>query len=287
MSFIALVLLLGLPIMTSSAGADAFFNGLGGLTGDFGNLFSETGLAVTLSFGIPTTIGLLSGTFGDQMFWQRVFCVRKENVKKTMITAAFIFGIVPVSLACFGFFAAGSGLHIADTQLVNVGAVIAFTPKWFLYLFFLLILSGLISTVDSILCAVSSVAGHDIVNRIEEKYNVKLNSVNLARCVMVCVAILAVLVANIPGITITYLFLFYGTLRSSVMLPTIFAIKGYKMSESGLFYGIIASLCIGLPIFAIGNLNGIVPMIVTGSLLTIGLSGAIAMLKKDRTHVSL
>ncbi len=287
MSFIALVLLLGLPIMTSSAGADAFFNGLGGLTGDFGNLFSETGLAVTLSFGIPTTIGLLSGTFGDQMFWQRVFCVRKENVKKTMITAAFIFGIVPVSLACFGFFAAGSGLHIADTQLVNVGAVIAFTPKWFLYLFFLLILSGLISTVDSILCAVSSVAGHDIVNRIEEKYNVKLNSVNIARCVMVCVAVIAVLVANIPGITITYLFLFYGTLRSSVMLPTIFAIKGYKMSESGLYYGIIASLCIGLPIFAIGNLNGIVPMIVTGSLLTIGLSGAIAMLKKDRTHVSL
>ena len=287
MSFIALVLLLGLPIMTSSAGADAFFNGLGGLTGDFGNLFSETGLAVTLSFGIPTTIGLLSGTFGDQMFWQRVFCVRKENVKKTMITAAFIFGIVPVSLACFGFFAAGSGLHIADTQLVNVGAVIAFTPKWFLYLFFLLILSGLISTVDSILCAVSSVAGHDIVNRIEEKYNVELNSVNIARCVMVCVAVIAVLVANIPGITITYLFLFYGTLRSSVMLPTIFAIKGYKMSESGLYYGIIASLCIGLPIFAIGNLYGIVPMIVTGSLLTIGLSGAIAMLKKDRTHVSL
>lgn len=286
MSFIAIVLLLGLPIMTSNAGADAFFNGLGGITGDFNHLFDSTGIAVMLSFGIPTTIGLLSGTFGDQMFWQRVFCVRKENVKKTMITAAFIFGIVPVSLACFGFFAAGAGLSIADTQLVNVGAVIAFTPKWFLYLFFLLILSGLISTVDSILCAVSSVSGHDVVNRIEEKCGLqgKINSVMVARITMVFVAALAILVANIPGITITYLFLFYGTLRSSVMLPTIFAIKGYKMSESGLFYGIIASLCIGLPIFAIGNLNGIVPMIVTGSLLTIGLSGAISLLKKDKPN---
>lgn len=284
MGFIVAVLLLGLPIMTSNAGIDTLFNGLGGLSGKFGNLFDSTGIAVMLSFGLPTTIGLLSGTFGDQMFWQRVFCVKPENVKRTMITAAFIFGIVPISLSCFGFFAAGAHLPIADTQLVNVGAVIAFTPKWFLYLFFLLILSGLISTVDSILCAVSSVAGHDVVKRIEDKIGVEYDSVTVGRVAMVVVAILAVLVANIPGITITYLFLFYGTLRSSVMLPTIFAIKGYKMSESGLFYGILASLAVGLPIFAIGNLNGWVPMIVAGSLLTIGLSGAISLLKKDKAE---
>ena len=282
MGFIALVLLLGLPIMTSNAGIDTFFDGLAGISGDFGHLFDGNGIKVMLSFGIPTTIGLLSGTFGDQMFWQRVFCVKSENVKRTMITAAFIFAIVPVSLACFGFFAAGADLAIADKQLVNVGAVIAFMPKWFLYVFFLLILSGLISTVDSILCATSSVAGHDVVNRIEEKIGRKLNSVKVARFTMVIVALVALCIANVPGITITYLFLFYGTLRSSVMLPTIFAIKGYKMSESGIFYGIIASLCIGLPIFAIGNLYGIVPMIVAGSLLTIGLSGAIALLKKDK-----
>lgn len=283
MGFIVAVLLLGLPIMTSNAGVDTFFNGLGGLTGDFGNFFDKTGIAVMLSFGIPTTIGLLSGTFGDQMFWQRVFAVKPNHVKRTMITAACIFGIVPIALSCFGFFAAGAELPIADTQLVNVSAVIAFTPKWFLYLFFLLILSGLISTVDSILCAVSSVAGHDVVKRLEERSGLELNSVKVARAAMVLVAILAIGIANIPGITITYLFLFYGTLRSSVMLPTIFAIKGYKMSESGLFYGILASLVIGLPIFAIGNLNGWVPMIVTGSLLTIGLSGAISLLKKDKT----
>ena len=280
MGFIVAVLLLGLPIMTSNAGAETFFNGLGGLTGNYLHLFDSTGIAVMLSFGLPTTIGLLSGTFGDQMFWQRVFCVKPQHVKRTMVTAAFIFAVVPISLSCFGFFAAGAQLTIADTQLVNVGAVIAFTPKWFLYLFFMLILSGLISTVDSILCAVSSVAGHDVVKRIEEKTGTEFNSVKIGRIAMIIVAILAIGVANIPGITITYLFLFYGTLRSAVMLPTIFAIKGYKMSESGLFYGILASLAVGLPIFAIGNLNGWVPMIVAGSLLTIGLSGAISLLKK-------
>lgn len=281
MGFIILVLLLGLPIMASNAGIDTLFKGIGGISGDFGSLFSKGGIAVMLSFGIPTTIGLLSGTFGDQMFWQRTFAVEKTKVKKTMILAGLIFAIVPISLSLFGFFAAGAGLPIQDTQLVNVASVIAFTPKWFLYLFFLLIVSGLISTVDSILCAVSSVAGHDLVVRFAKDKS-DVNSVRIGRMTMIVVTILGIGVANIPGIQITYLFLFYGTLRSSVMLPTIFAIKGYRMSEKGIYYGIITSLTIGLPIFAIGNLNGNIPMILTGSLFTILASGIMALKLKNK-----
>ena len=300
MLWIVIVLLLGLPIMFSSAGPNALFNGLGGITGDFGSLFSATGIMVALSFGIPTTIGLLSGTFGDQMFWQRVFCVKADKVKRTMITAAFIFAAVPISLAVFGFFAAGTGLAISDTQLTNVGAVMAFCPKCFLYLFFVLILSGLISTVDSIICAVSSVAGHDVVKRLSmnEKWHGRIqkniflfilfaNEVRAARFAMIVVTIIAILIANIPGLTILYLFLLYGTLRSSVMLPTVFAILGKRMSERGLFYGILTSMIVGLPIFAYGNFTGNIPMIVFGSLFTILASGIMAVRRKPLQRGSM
>lgn len=293
MLWIVVVLLLGLPIMFSSAGPEALFNGLGGVNGGFSDLFSGNGLMVTLSFGIPTTIGLLSGTFGDQMFWQRVFCVKADKVKRTMITAAFIFAVVPISLAVFGFFAAGAGLAISDTQLTNVGAVMAFCPKWFLYLFFVLVLSGLISTVDSIICAVSSVAGHDVVKRLSmnEKWHERIqkniflfilfaNEVRAARFAMIAVTVIAILIANIPGLTILYLFLLYGTLRSSVMLPTVFAILGKRMSERGLFYGVLTSMIVGLPIFAYGNFTGNIPMIVFGSLFTILASGLMAIRRK-------
>lgn len=279
MGFIVAVLLLGLPIISSNVGWETLTAGLGGIGGDYGSLFSGKGIDVMLSFGIPTTIGLLSGTFGDQMFWQRTFSVKENHVGKTMFTAALIFGIVPINLSLFGFFAAGSGLAVEDTQLVNVATVIAYTPKWFLYLFFVLILAGLMSTVDSILCAVSSVAGHDVITRIREAHPYALQNttdVGFGRLVMVVVAALAVLIANIPGLTITYLFLFYGTLRSSVMLPTIFAIKGRKMTESGLFWGIVVSLAVGLPMFALGKLNGSTGWTLTGSLFTILASGIIA-----------
>lgn len=298
MGFIVAVLVIGLPIITSNVGFETLLNGMGGISGNFSNLFDRNGLVVMLSFGISTTIGLLSGTFGDQMFWQRAFCVEYKKVKKTMILASVIFGIVPVSLSLFGFFAAGAGLQVSDTQLVNVFSVINFTPGWFLYLFFLLILAGLISTVDSILCAVSSVAGHDIMNRLAYSFNVqqdgdggfvvrgcKVSSVAVGRIAMVVVSVAAVLIANIKGITITYLFLFYGTLRSSVMLPTIFAIQKKKMHERGLFYGIITSLCVGLPVFAYGNLNGNIPLIITGSLVSILASGILSRTLKDTTVI--
>lgn len=282
MGFIIAVLLLGLPIMLNNTPAHCLRDGLGGITGGYRSLGGAAGLNIFLTFGLPTTIGLLSGTFGDQMFWQRTFAVRQDSVKKTMIAAAFIFAVVPISLSLFGFFVAGAGMEVADTQLTNVTAVLNFTPRWFIYLFFLLILSGLISTVDSILCAVSSVAGHDVAERIKGAKDfigtgfgkwLFVSELRIARLSMLATLILAIAIANIPGMTITYLFLFYGTLRSSVMLPTIFAIKGVKMSEKGLFWGIVASLAIGLPVFSIGKLGGNAAVIVTGSLLTILLSG--------------
>ncbi len=295
MLWIIVVLAVGLPIIFSNAGTATFTDGLAGVSGSFGSLIDGNGIDVALSFGIPTAIGLLSGTFGDQMFWQRVFSIREGDVKKSMLFGALIFACVPVSLSFLGFIAAGAHLDIADTQLTNVASVIAFAPKWFILPFMLLILSGLMSTVDSILCAVSSVAGHDISARIfaSKEWCGRIldnrllhfflgDGQRLAKMAMIAVAIFAIIIANIPGMTILYLFLLYGTLRSSVMLPSVWAIKGVKMSEGGLFWGILLSICVGLPIFAYGNLTGNVPLIVTGSLLTIGLSGVLSLFSKER-----
>lgn len=281
MVWIVIVLLVGLPFMfTNGGGAESLVKGLSGVAGDITSMFNGKGLGVTLAFGIPTTIGLLSGTFGDQMFWQRIFAVKQEHVKRSMLLASAIFALVPLSLAVFGFFAAGNGLEIADTQLVNVAAVKAYAPNWFLWVFMIMILSGLISTVDSIICAVSSVSGHDLTVRVKKLQYYR--PVDIARVSMVIVAALAIGIANIPGLKILHLFLIYGTLRASVMLPSAFAIRGIRMSERGLFYGLLTSMLIGLPVFAIGKFSGDTLLIVVGSLFTILASGIISVTVKDK-----
>lgn len=277
MIWIAIVLLIGLPFVFSNAGTDTILKGLSGATGEYGSLFGGKSFDVFLSFGIPVTIGLLSGPFGDQMFWQRVFSIKKNEVKKAMFRSAIIFAIVPISLAIFGFAFAGSGLVNVDPQLTNVQSAIAFAPRWFLWLFMFMILSGLISTADSIICAVSSIAGHDLIIRTGNK----LDSVKVSRLAMVVVTVLAIIVAN-SGITILYLFLIYGILRSSVLLPTIYAVKGWAMSEKGLFYGILTSIVVGLPVFAYGKLTGNLTLIIIGSLIAVFASGIISLFGKNK-----
>lgn len=273
MVFIAIVGLTFIPwLIYNIEGPATIMKGIGGLSGQFTNLFDQNGLTVFLTFGLPATIGLLSGPFGDQSFWQRAFSIKEGSVKGAFILGAFVFAIVPITMSMLGFGAAGLGLKVPDAQLVNLEMVTRFLPIWCLVPFVYMLLMGLCSTLDSNLSAVSSIGGHDMA----DKFGYKGNVINYSRIYMVGVAILALLIANLPGMQILYLFLFYATLRSSTLLPTVTMIlRGKSVSEAGMFYGILTSLAIGLPIFAYGNFNKVTVFIVAGSLTTVLASGII------------
>lgn len=225
---------------------------------------------VFLSFGLATTIGLMSGPFGDQSFWQRSFATQKEKVKGAFIKGSLIFAVVPVLMSLLGFIAAGAGLKVTDLQLTNLETVQTFLPAWAIYPFVFMILAGLGSTLDSNLAAIASLIGKD--------------SVKDARLSMVALTVLGLLVSWIPGIEIVYLFMFYGTLRATTLLPTVTALLTDKMEEKGVFYGILVSFVLGLPIFVYGNFMDKTGFIVAGSLITVLTSGLITYLW-GRFHV--
>jgi Na+/proline symporter len=83
------------PWAVSRKGIESLIAGLSGSGGEFGSLFSASGLEVFLSFGLPTAIGLIAGPFGDQNFWQRAFALNRKNIGKAFLLGAFFFGIVP------------------------------------------------------------------------------------------------------------------------------------------------------------------------------------------------
>lgn len=267
-----------IPAMVGKAGGGGvILDGLGGQSGSFVSLFDENGLKVFLTFGIPVTIGLLSGPFGDQSFWQRGFAIRGADVKKSFITGAFIFALVPLMMGVIGFLAAGLKLPVKDPQMVNLEAVTSLLPGWGVLCFVIMVFAGLTSILDSKFCAIGSIAGHDVVARFF-KDDSDAFSLKASRLGMVALSILAVAIANIPGLKILHLFLFYGTLRSSTLLPTMLTILEVKLSEVGIFYGMILSLVVGLPVFAYGNLNGLVPFIIGGSLFTVLTPGVLGVL---------
>ena len=131
--------------------------------------------------------------------------------------------------------------------------------------FLFMLVSGLLSTVDSNLCAAASLTS-DFGG-----------GMKAAKGSMLLVLALAVLIANIPGLTVTGLFLVYGALRSTTMLPTVLTLKGKALSAHGVFLGVLASLVIGMPIFIVGTITGSAALKTTGSLCAVLLSGIVSL----------
>ena len=286
MALIGLVGVITIPwAVSNSGGMHTVLLGLFGKSGTYYHLWSGDGLTVFLTFGIPVTIGLLSGPFGDQSFWQRAFAVKRDSVRNAFLLGAVFFVIVPLGMSFLGFSAAGAQIPVKDASRVNMAAVNAFLPSWVAVPFLYLLLSGLVSKLDTNLSAISSIAGHDFLN---EQHNHPLSRVRLfARGSMVVLTLGGLSIAYIIGTYVAnpvlYLFLVYGTLRSSVLLPTVISLMKKDVSEAGIFWGIIVSLSIGLPVFAYANLQQIVPLIIGGSLFTVLASG-VTTLVMSRTR---
>ncbi len=255
------------PAILRHTGAGAVADGLGGFSGEFRSLFDSNGIRVFLEFGLATTIGLAAGPFGDQVFWQRAFAVRRDGIVKAFLLGALSFAIVPLSMGLLGFAAAGSGFVPDDVSIVNLELILHYLPAWVIWPFTFMLISGLLSTADSNLSAISSLA-EDVFGRFD---------LSISRWSMVGLVVLASALAMVPELTILKLFLVYGIVRASTLLVTILTLLRVRLDEAGVVWGVIASLTVGLPIFAYGTLAGNNVMQIIGSILGVSLSGIVAL----------
>lgn len=250
-----------------SAGVYAWIKGLSGISGEYGSVFSEKGKEVFFSFGLSSAIGLLAGPFGDQCFWQRAFAIEEKSIGKSFALGAMLFALVPLSMGVIGFAAAGTGYIAADKSIVNFEYLMSIFPRWAMIPFLIMFLSGLLARLDSNLSAISS-----LTTDMFKKKSIKISKVS-----MILLLLAGILISNIPGLTVTHLFLFYGTLRASTFLPTILTLKGVRLTPNGIIIGIAASLILGLPIFAYGTILNSGLYKTMGSLIAVLLSGLVVL----------
>ena len=106
--------------------------------------------------GFRPQSGLYPGRLGISAFGMRAFCVKKDKIGRAFLVGALLFGIVPLSMGILGFIGAGMGYVAVDTGVVNFELISTLFPAWAVIPFLFMIISGLLSTIDSNLCAVSS-----------------------------------------------------------------------------------------------------------------------------------
>ena len=263
--------------VTSVVGVDAVLKGMNGANGQFVSLFDANGWLVFSTFGLATAVGLLSAPFGDQALWQRGFAISDPAERRSsFLLGTLFFIVIPVSMAVIGFAAAGTGFKPTDAQFTNLFMIAKTLPTWALMAFCVMILAGITSILDSKLSAVSSIAGHDVANKIWSTPT-DAQSMRLGKISMILLAVLSIGIANIPGITLVHLFLMYGALRASTLLPTMIVMISEKpLDEAGVFYGVLTSILIGWPLLAYGAFNNDPWITVAGSSIGVLSSGIIS-----------
>ena len=185
---------------------------------------------------------------------------------------ALMFAAVPLSMGILGFIAAGSGYVAHENGMVNFELVSSLFPAWVMLPFLFMVISGLLSTADSNLCAAASLTS-DFGG-----------SMRTAKAAMLVQLAAAIAIANIPGLAVTDLFLIYGTLRATTMLPTVLTLNGKALSPGGVTAGVVASLAVGMPVFIMGTVCGNAVLKTVGSLLAILLSGCISLATAPRSE---
>lgn len=251
------VILIVVGVMIATNGWHTVIAGLGGIKGDGASIIgTEKAWIVFLTFGLANFLGQMGGMFGDNAFYQRAFSVPKKKVFRVFAQGSLIYGVVPITMGMLGFLAAGSGMTVpaGKEQMVNVFMIATYLPSWVSLLFVFVVFAGIISILDSQFSSIASMSGHDVYNKF--KNNIEEDAtVNYARIGMMLMAIIGVGIACIPGITLLHIFMFFATLRASVWLPSMIAIiKPSIFNERGLFYGLLLSLTIGIPVYVYGTL---------------------------------
>lgn len=284
MAMIVVIGIIILPLTWSAAGGASAINaGLGGLAG-IRNIFDP---GVAFSLGIVSAIGLIAGAISDQQYWQRAFAIKKDHLVKAFIFGALLFGVVPIALSTLGFLAANPALGISlaegvDVSMIGVQAVATLLPVWAVFLFVVMLLSGLSSTLDSGLSAASSLWVTDVAKPKNDD-----DAIKTARKAMFGIAIVGLLIAlavnYIPQFGLFHLWWIFNTIAACVVVPTVLSLYWSRLDARGVLWGVLTAFIIGLPLFIYGNFINNEVMIVGASLFIILISTVFCLAMPRKT----
>lgn len=231
------VLLLVPMVIASAGGLDVVTSGLGGITGNGKDIIgTDFSWAVFTGFGIAAFLGHLGGPWRDNSFYQRAFSLKPKSIIPAFVMASFAFIIIPIMMGLLGFVAAGYGLNITPDVVGNTNAIVIanFLPIQASMVFCFMVFAGLIGILDSQMASVTNIIGNDFTQN--EK-----DSISNAKKAMMALAVVGIIVANIPGITLQDLFLFFSIMGATLFIPSVMVVLKPSIftSGSGLFTGLV------------------------------------------------
>jgi len=225
------------PMAVSAAGGlDVVKAGLVGTKGLGGSIVGTSfAWGVFTSFGIAAFLGHMGGTWRDNSFYQRAFAIKPASIIPAFTLASFLFIVIPIGMGILGFTAAGLGYDIPgdkifNTNIITIASLLGPMAAAF---FTFMVFAGLIAILDSQMASLTNLVGNDLAK--------PENAISWSRRAMIVLAIVGVCVANIPGITLGNLFIFFSIMGATLFIPSMMIVlKPDLLEGNALFYSFVA-----------------------------------------------
>lgn len=228
--------------------------------------FKPLNTSLLFEFGISSAVGLIVAIFADHQQWQRAFAIKEQKIIPTFYWAAALHGLVTVCLGVLGSLIYTQGFHPIRVDLVGFEYVKANYAPIFIPIFIIMAMCALISTLDSGLCAFSSLAMKQLSRE-------RISLMQGRAWMMVLATVAAVVALQRP--TLLTLWFIGCTIRLSSFFPTILSILRKSMPSEIYTIAILTGLIFGGSTFAYGVIceNNYVRTI--GMVMTLILPGAV------------
>lgn len=225
-------------------------------------------------FGLSSSMGLIVAIFADHQQWQRAFAAKQDRLVRSFWLGAVFHGVVTSLLAIFGCLIAKYGFSATGPlELVGVSFIKGHYAAPFLAFFVVMALCALISTLDSGLCAFSSLAVTEVFPPSSD------TNLTLRRCRLCMVALVAFgLVIGLLRPSLLSLWFLAGTIRLSTFAPTLASILLRRFSGAAGTCAVASGLVIGGSVFGYGIWTGNMQIRTLGMMLSVGISAAVIML---------
>ena len=130
--------------------------------------------------------------------------------------------------------------------MIGVQTIRTLLPPWATVLFVIMLLSGLSSTLDSGLCATSSLWITDVCGEIRDD-----EAISQARKVMATLTLsgltVALASAYLPGFGLKHLWWIFNTIAASLLVPTVLSLYWRGLQERGVLMSCAFTFLIGVP----------------------------------------
>lgn len=215
-------------------------------------------------FGIALVLAIFGAELINQTWWQRIYAgTDGETVEHSFRNATVANGLIVLLAALFGVVAAGNAS-------VDNPAVAFFTllgeafPEWVVLAVTLLALLLVMSSVDTLFNALSSVVTADLPRLLDDPDDRTLTLG--ARALTVAVALAAIYVSQ-EAQSVLELFLFADLLGAAVAFPLVYGLFSGRLTGAGALASSVAGFAVGAAFFpfplGIGEILRSLPLLET------------------------